>query len=69
MRLATLDIEPSANPVNIDPQHPILYEITIRVVYGDDDLLNSDHNLCVGGAGSQFCSISELSTVVQKRLP
>lgn len=63
-----------------------LYEIKIRVVYGDDDLLCSpsfagDCSLnststhltatdltCKGKAGSQFCAVSELSTVVQKRL-
>lgn len=49
-----------------------LYKIQIRVVYGDDDLLNNPaaaNASCKGvSAGSQFCSYSELSTIVQKRV-
>ncbi|HUS25753.1 MAG TPA: prepilin-type N-terminal cleavage/methylation domain-containing protein [Nevskiaceae bacterium] len=48
------------------------YRITVRVVYGDDDLLNNPTTTtaaCRGiRAGSQFCSVSELSTVVVKRV-
>lgn len=77
MRLAKLDI---AN----DPTRPTLYDVTIRVVYGDDDLLcspsagdcsdpmatpvpNSADATCKGAVGGQFCAVSELSTVVEKR--
>ncbi len=58
-----------------------LYQVTIRVVYGDSDLL--DDKLDANGnpgtdgvrdscsstrQGGQFCAVSELSTVVEKRL-
>ncbi len=46
-----------------------LYEVNIRIVYGDDDLLNSGHNSCANvRAGTQFCAVGELNSVVQKRI-
>lgn len=46
-----------------------LYEIELRVVYGDGDLLNSGRNGCgSGGPGTQFCAASELKTIVEKRV-
>lgn len=46
-----------------------LYEIVLRIVYGDDDVLDGAHDNCQNvRAGSQFCAVSELTTVVQKRL-
>lgn len=57
-----------------------LYEIEIRVVYGDNDVLTNpppappapldlDTAQCRDTrSGGHFCAISELSTVVQKRL-
>jgi prepilin-type N-terminal cleavage/methylation domain-containing protein len=46
-----------------------LYEIVLRIVYGDDDVLDAAHDNCQNvKAGSQFCAVSELTTVVQKRL-
>lgn len=45
-----------------------LYQINLRVVYGDDDLLNATHDNCTGAAGNQFCAVSGLSTVVKKRV-
>jgi prepilin-type N-terminal cleavage/methylation domain-containing protein len=49
-----------------------LYTVTVRVVSGDSDLLdnaNATNATCkVQRQGSQFCAVSELSTVVQKRL-
>lgn len=49
-----------------------LYRIEVRVIYGDDDLLNAPNDpttSCIGGrAGTQFCTISELNTVVTKRV-
>lgn len=49
-----------------------LYRIEVRVIYADDDLLkaaNDPLTTCINEtAGTQFCSISELSTVVTKRV-
>lgn len=64
MRIAKLTItEDAANK---------LYTIVVRVVNGDFDLLdnpNSDNATCKSiRQGGQFCAVSELSTVVQKRL-
>lgn len=73
MRLTRLDVE-SLGPTSD------LYRVTVRVVSGDSDLLldrngdsqiNSADNpvVCRGErAGTQFCAVSELSTVVQKRV-
>lgn len=53
---------------------PGLYRVTVRVVYGDDDLIDNlgfpgGGNTCKSQrAGSQFCAVSELSTVVQQRV-
>jgi prepilin-type N-terminal cleavage/methylation domain-containing protein len=69
MRLSNLSVTSVPGSSN-------LYSIDVRVVYGDDDLLHSPSGggptandvVCQSGAGDQFCSISELSTVVQKRI-
>lgn len=48
-----------------------LYVVTVKVVYGDNDLLTSTTNAdmqCKTGAGSQFCAVSELTTTVKKRV-
>lgn len=46
-----------------------LYNITIRVVYGDNELLDfATHSRCNSGAGSAFCAVSELTTTVKKRV-
>jgi Tfp pilus assembly protein PilW len=49
-----------------------LYKVTIKVVYGDDDLLNNptaDNANCKNATvGTQFCAVSELTTVVTKRV-
>jgi prepilin-type N-terminal cleavage/methylation domain-containing protein len=55
---------------------PNMYKVEVRVVYGSDDLLKSPSNggptapdvACQTGAGSQFCAMSDLTTVVQKRV-
>jgi prepilin-type N-terminal cleavage/methylation domain-containing protein len=51
---------------------PNMWRVTVRVVYGYNDLLNNPtatNASCRGvKAGTQFCSISELSTVVVKRV-
>lgn len=49
-----------------------LYRVNVRVVYGDSDLLNNPtatNAACQGvRAGTQFCAVSDLSTVVIKRV-
>lgn len=49
---------------------PDLYYVSVRVVYGDDDLLTSSgpQQNCLTKAGREFCAVSELSTYVQKVL-
>lgn len=63
MRLSKLAI------TNIGPN---TYKVQIKIVYGDNDLLNNPTAAdasCKGvRAGSQFCSVSELSTIVVKRV-
>ncbi len=55
------------------------YRVIVRIVYGDNDLLHSPGNkpegaeaddaTCILGiSGSHFCAVSELSTIVNKRL-
>jgi prepilin-type N-terminal cleavage/methylation domain-containing protein len=69
MRLSNLSVTQVDGSTN-------LYKIEVRVVYGDDDLLRSPSNngptapdvVCQSGAGAQFCAVSDLSTVVQKRV-
>lgn len=66
MRLTKLDVAPVAGTNGA-------WSITVRVVYGDDDLLTDstdpiDPNVsCKSGAGSQFCATSELTVTVFKR--
>lgn len=49
-----------------------LYRVQVRVVYGDDDLLNNptgtDASCNTAMAVRHFCAVSELSTVVVKRV-
>jgi prepilin-type N-terminal cleavage/methylation domain-containing protein len=72
MRLSNLSVQ------NISDN---LYEIKVRVVYGDSDLLYSPSAPTDGAgdtkadavcrperAGTQFCAVSELSTIVVKRV-
>lgn len=56
---------------------PGLYRVTVRVVTGDIDVLVDDNNngtpddpvRCKNErSGSEFCAVSELTTVVQRRL-
>lgn len=69
MRISKLSVTPVSGSND-------LYKIDVRVVYGDDDLLRSPSGggptaadvVCQTGSGSQFCAISELSTVVQRRI-
>ncbi len=62
MRLAKFKIEDQTNG---------LWLVTVKVVYGDDDLLTSttaDTMQCKPGSGSQFCAVSELTTTVKRRV-
>jgi len=63
MRITKLDVSQDS---------PGVYSVDVRVVYGDDDLLDNptDPNATCQGvsAGTQFCSVSELSTIVVKRV-
>jgi len=56
-----------------------LYKVDVRVVYGDDDLLYSPSGNALGPAapdaacqsgisGSNFCAVSNLSTIVEQRV-
>ncbi|HSX34132.1 MAG TPA: prepilin-type N-terminal cleavage/methylation domain-containing protein [Candidatus Saccharimonadales bacterium] len=49
-----------------------LYKVQVTVTYGDDDVMTNPTSLspvCKGiRAGNQFCSVSTLSTVVEKRI-
>ncbi len=64
MRLAKLSITPNGTT---GP-----YTVTVRIVYGDDDLLTNpaaSDARCRGlTSGTQFCATSELTTIVSKRL-
>lgn len=48
-----------------------LYQIDVRVVYGNDNILKNPGGTnasCSGGSGQQFCAVSEVSTIVSERI-
>jgi prepilin-type N-terminal cleavage/methylation domain-containing protein len=51
---------------------PNTWQVQVRVVYGDDDLLSNPtatNAACAAKtAGTQFCAVSDLTTVVTKRV-
>jgi prepilin-type N-terminal cleavage/methylation domain-containing protein len=65
MRLSKLVVAPVAGTTD-------MYSITIRIVYGDADLLvnpTADDARCQTGiSGTQYCAQSELTTIVKKRI-
>ena len=65
MRLSKLSIAPLGGT-------PDMFKISIRLVFGDDDLLTdpvSDDASCnLAVTGTQFCAQSELTTIVKKRI-
>ena len=65
MRLANLVVEPNGTVPN-------QYKIQVRVVYGDKDILDNStaaNASCQNVlAGTQFCAVSDLSTIVVKRV-
>lgn len=64
MRLSNLAITPISGTD--------MFKIDIRIVYGDDDLLENpaapDARCKVGISGSQYCAQVELTTTVKKRI-
>jgi prepilin-type N-terminal cleavage/methylation domain-containing protein len=68
MRLTKLSVQPITGLTNTNK----LWQINVRVDSGDDDLFTvnppNDTSVCKGGAGSQFCAVSELTTTVEERL-
>ncbi len=56
----------------ITEQSTGVYTIDIGMAYGDSDLVHTDlatgHSTCSGGAGTQFCAISEISNTVLRRI-
>lgn len=64
MRITALEVIPSPNSGS-------LYKVSLRVAYGEDDLLTTtigNTAQCKGGSGTEFCSTAELSVIVQKRI-
>jgi prepilin-type N-terminal cleavage/methylation domain-containing protein len=65
MRLVSLNVNP------VSGSGSTLYMVSVKVAYGEDDQfenLNPDTIRCNGGAGSQYCAVSSLSTTVKRRL-
>lgn len=76
-----LDPRMRLSKLNVTQVSPGLYRVEVRVVYGDDDLLFSPSNpdnstgatapdaTCRASVqGTQFCAVSELNTIVRKRV-
>jgi prepilin-type N-terminal cleavage/methylation domain len=63
MRLARLQV----TQVSAD-----VYKVSVRVVYGDDDILNNPTTATAAcknlHAGGQFCAVSDITTTVVKRV-
>jgi type II secretory pathway pseudopilin PulG len=81
MRLSniTLTCLSSASLCNSTTTAGALWRIEVRVVYGDDNLLYSPSGIspaakasdaaCAGkDSGEQFCAVSDISTIVSKRI-
>ncbi len=61
MRLANLEI--------LTDSTQKVWSFKVRVVYGDDDLLDETHSSCKAGiAGTEFCAVSEQFITVVRRL-
>jgi len=66
MRLARMKVE----PVGVSPD-PRVFKISVKVVFGDDVLLSNptaENAACKTQQGSQFCAVSDITTVVTKRV-
>lgn len=67
MRISNLSVTPSPYSTNTKN----LYDVSVTVAYGDDDLLNNPTSAspnCKGGAGEQFCTVSTLDTSIDNRV-
>ncbi|GAC1390687.1 MAG: hypothetical protein NVSMB46_00990 [Candidatus Saccharimonadales bacterium] len=58
---------------DLNPGTDTIYSISLSLIYGPTDLLdNASHTICSksfgNGSGGQFCSVTTLSTTVQKRV-
>jgi prepilin-type N-terminal cleavage/methylation domain-containing protein len=64
MQLLALDITrvPASNPASN------LFQVTLKVAYGPADLVDASGCKATRPDASQFCAVSQLSTVVQKRI-
>jgi len=51
---------------------PNVYKVSVKIVYGDDTILNSPNTAaanCIGQRqGTQFCAVSDITTTVVKRV-
>lgn len=45
-----------------------IYDISVIMAYGDNDLLNAGGTRCNGSKGQEYCATTNLSTVVTRRL-
>lgn len=63
MRLDKLEVKPVPGSAGV-------YKVVVRVIHGEDDLLTGDpgEQVCIQQrAGSEYCAVSELSTIVERR--
>lgn len=67
-----LDPNMRLSNIQVTSLSPTLYKVSVKVVHGEDDLLNNPNGpnaSCKAvRAGTQFCAISELTTIVSKRV-
>ena len=56
----------SLQSLKVQPAGAGSYNIGVKILYGDSDQLTN--GACTSGAGSQFCAVSALNTIVQPRL-
>lgn len=71
MRLGNLNPTGAGDGESIIVANGSLYEVNIRVISGDNSVLeaaNPPQKCLSNRAGTQFCAVSNLKTVVQKRI-
>lgn len=69
MRLTRFKVQQASSTSNI-------YNVNVWMAYGDSDLVQTQgsggstpgHSICNGGSGTQFCSVSQISTTVTGRV-
>lgn len=68
VRIQPYDSIPShQNIVWSDASQPGLYNVGMKLIYGDNDALDATRTKCLGGAEIQFCAVSSLLSSVQPR--